>query len=310
MLLYLFGTKLLILPAVVGAGIAAGASLAGSGASIYASGKMNKKTREFSEKMYGKQRADALADWDTQNAYNSPEAQMARLKAAGLNPNLVYGSGSATEPAGRINSTESKGWNPNTPDLSGISRAGSEGLQAFQDVTLQQEQVKTMVAQRENIKLDAALKAVQLSTDGINNAQTKLDLDRSRELYDTSISAAKEQLRALTTSTGIKITQEVRDAAMHAPTLAAAIERVAAISSQTDVSKQQLENLKKSGVLQQMEINMRKLGLSYNDGVILRMLAQFAQGQSLPEVIKNLYDKVRDMATDMGKPVKEETEVH
>lgn len=31
--------------------------------------------------------------WDLQNAYNSPEAQMERLKKAGLNPNLVYGSG-------------------------------------------------------------------------------------------------------------------------------------------------------------------------------------------------------------------------
>lgn len=29
------------------------------------------------------------------NQYNSPQAQMERLKAAGLNPNLVYGSGSA-----------------------------------------------------------------------------------------------------------------------------------------------------------------------------------------------------------------------
>lgn len=33
--------------------------------------------------------------WNMQNAYNSPEAQMNRFKAAGLNPHLIYGQGSA-----------------------------------------------------------------------------------------------------------------------------------------------------------------------------------------------------------------------
>lgn len=32
--------------------------------------------------------------WNRSNEYNNPSSQMARLKAAGLNPNLVYGSGS------------------------------------------------------------------------------------------------------------------------------------------------------------------------------------------------------------------------
>lgn len=32
--------------------------------------------------------------WDYQNAYNTPQAQMERLRAAGLNPNLIYGNGS------------------------------------------------------------------------------------------------------------------------------------------------------------------------------------------------------------------------
>jgi len=34
--------------------------------------------------------------WNRQNEYNSPQAQMGRLKEAGLNPNLIYGSGAAT----------------------------------------------------------------------------------------------------------------------------------------------------------------------------------------------------------------------
>ncbi len=34
--------------------------------------------------------------WEMQRDYNRPEAQMERLKAAGLNPHLVYGSGTVT----------------------------------------------------------------------------------------------------------------------------------------------------------------------------------------------------------------------
>lgn len=34
--------------------------------------------------------------WNRQNEYNTPEMQMQRLKEAGLNPNLIYGSGQAS----------------------------------------------------------------------------------------------------------------------------------------------------------------------------------------------------------------------
>lgn len=37
-----------------------------------------------------------LEMWNRSNEYNSPAAQMARLKSAGLNPNLVYGTGTVS----------------------------------------------------------------------------------------------------------------------------------------------------------------------------------------------------------------------
>lgn len=55
----------------------------------------NEKNREWQEHMYQVQRQDALADWHMQNEYNSPQKQMERLAAAGLNPNLTYGNGAA-----------------------------------------------------------------------------------------------------------------------------------------------------------------------------------------------------------------------
>ena len=79
----------------------AGTQLASQGINAFSTSSMNRKTREWNEAMYQKQRQDALDDWNRQTLYNSPIEQMKRLKEAGLNPNLVYGSGQARTPAGR-----------------------------------------------------------------------------------------------------------------------------------------------------------------------------------------------------------------
>ena len=44
----------------------------------------------------------ALQNWNRENVYNSPEQQMQRYLAAGLNPNLVYGAGASSGNAGNI----------------------------------------------------------------------------------------------------------------------------------------------------------------------------------------------------------------
>lgn len=47
--------------------------------------------------------------WNAQNAYNTPAAQMQRLKDAGLNPMLVYNSGSHSFSAGSMSASGASG---------------------------------------------------------------------------------------------------------------------------------------------------------------------------------------------------------
>lgn len=54
--------------------------------------QINQQQLAFSQHIYDQSRADALADWERQNKYNLPSEIMKRLKDAGLNPNLIYGS--------------------------------------------------------------------------------------------------------------------------------------------------------------------------------------------------------------------------
>lgn len=129
----------------VAAAITAGASLLGSGGQIYASGKMNKKTRKWNEKMYKVQREDALADWHLQNEYNSPQAQMQRFRDAGLNPNLIYGQ---SNEGGVVRSTDTKAWNPETPDVAG---AVDRGLDAYFNTQVKEAQVNNLKLQADNM---------------------------------------------------------------------------------------------------------------------------------------------------------------
>lgn len=76
---------------VIAAGIAAAAT--GVSTAINSSGrrKSQKRAYEYQRKLMEYQNEIALKNWQLENEYNSPSAQMQRYQDAGLNPNLIYG---------------------------------------------------------------------------------------------------------------------------------------------------------------------------------------------------------------------------
>lgn len=143
------------MPFPVAAAVAAGASLLGTGANMAQSGKLNKKNRQWQEAMYHTQRQDALKDWNLQNEYNSPAAQMERFKAAGLNPNLIYGQ---TNEAGTMRSSSTGSYDAKAPD---ISQAGTNAMLAGQAAQRFQLETDLLRGQAELQKRDMAIKEAQ-----------------------------------------------------------------------------------------------------------------------------------------------------
>jgi len=86
----------------------------GQGANIASTLVTNRQQAKTNLDIYKRQRIDALADWNRQNEFNSPAAQMQRYKDAGLSPHLIYGQQN-TAPA--IRSTEAKAPNFMAPSL-------------------------------------------------------------------------------------------------------------------------------------------------------------------------------------------------
>lgn len=77
-------------------GLIIAGSVVGQGANIAGQSAMNKKQRQWASAEAEKAYQRNIEQWMRENAYNDPSQQMARMKAAGLNPNMIYGSGKAT----------------------------------------------------------------------------------------------------------------------------------------------------------------------------------------------------------------------
>lgn len=168
-----------------------GASLLGGTIDAISGGIQNRKAREYADKAYARSRADALADWNMQNEYNSPAAQMARFKAAGLNPNLIYGQTNTAPP---VRSTEKPDWKPEP------IRPGStipQAVMGFYDTQIKKQAVK--VSEMQELKL----------AQDIANAKTKNKLDeftlsQKNRLANVVYEAAIEKLLQSKSETTIK----------------------------------------------------------------------------------------------------------
>lgn len=93
----------LIAPVVGAALIAAGSAITGATISAFSNHSAQKKANEANKKLADEQYARSKRDIALQNAYNSPAAQVVRLRAAGLSPSMFYG-GNGSAVAGEQNS--------------------------------------------------------------------------------------------------------------------------------------------------------------------------------------------------------------
>lgn len=131
---------------MVGAGIGAASNAVGGIVGSITSAVLARKNREWNEKM-----------WHMQNEYNTPKAQMQRLREAGLNPNLAYGQ-LASSNAGQVGSADVYGNKEISQQLSrlNLAEAGASIGQAL-------AQMKKTQSEAEGQQLDNKMKAIDLN---------------------------------------------------------------------------------------------------------------------------------------------------
>lgn len=262
------------------------AQMMGNAANAIAQGRTNKRTREWNEKMYARQRADALMDWNMQNEYNSPEAQMARLKAAGLNPNLVYGNG-AVNTGATVRSSSVESWKPEAPQFNIQDTVGA-GLSAYYDIQLRGAQVDAIHTGIENTKKDIELKTVQMLkmfTDvdrtKIKTEQEKLNLFKAEETLGIYLDKQKEELRRLRTGTDVMISTDSRNWTKAQQEIKESAMRIIKMRQDNAKTAQETKNLQvmerilgSREVVAALDAKLAKEGQRPGDNMVFRKIGQ------------------------------------
>lgn len=284
---------------LLAAGIQSGTSILNNAMNLFAQSQMNRKERQWNEKMYGMQRADALSDFNRQNEYNSPTAQMDRLKMAGLNPNLVYGNGATTTSA-PIRSTDVHPWNPK-PMHFDLDSAAQNGLSAYYDTQVKQAQIDNLKTQNTVMVQDAALKAAQTlgtmanaENTGVRTDISRYDLEVKPQLAQYSVEAAKLAVDKLGIGNDVTLQANDRANAMMAPTLQLAAARILQTRAQTANTVQarrnltaQADNIEHDTQLKQLDIELKKMGIQPGDALWQRMLGRIVNSTGGPGSIRD-----------------------
>jgi len=270
------------MPVPLGAIITGGASLLGAGINAGASAMQNARSEAFTIRMYEKQRKDALAFWALQNAYDSPEAQMSRYKAAGLNPNLIYGQ---SNQGAALSAPEVMRPEFNVPRWGdAISGGVLTTLDNMYNFQIKQAQVDNMKAQNAVIVQEALLKAAQIGETRVSADRKHFDLDFESELRSTSAEARKEMLRQLQVTTDISARRDLREQVRTATDVSEAIERMKNLAEQRlnmQVDRAKTAEDIKNAKVQRSQI-LAQIDLLRKEGVIKRLDADLASQKIRP----------------------------
>ena len=163
------------MPFPVVAAIGAGAALASAGANAAATAGRNRKARQWQ-----------LDQWKRETKYNAPKNQRQRIIEAGLNPNMLYGSG------GPQNTAQAQNINPETPNLSAVGAFGQNIIQGL----LAAKQMKKMDAETNYIDTKTAGASISNAIQTINKEIMELKDPAWQGNYSSAFAKAKFQMLA------------------------------------------------------------------------------------------------------------------
>lgn len=272
-------------------------SVLGGAISWAATAQQNKKSREFSEKMYQRQFDDNLELWHLQNQYNSPRAQMQRLQEAGLNPNLMYGTGSgansASAPSPAPQVMRPNFGIPDTSNFGGI-------ISSLYDLKMKKAQIDNLEEQNNALKQETFYKKLMSDMLGLN-------IDLETKAFDYSLEGRKESARKIGIENRIMQNRDFREAVTTSTSVMEAGERMLNMRKQrakTDAEinhiNQQIKNLKQDYRLRKLDEDLKQYGVTMNDPYHYRLLAMVLSEYMDPkEIGRYLFEDLDLLSPEM-----------
>lgn len=256
----------------------------------------NRKNRRFAEKMYDRQRNDALADWNAMNAYNSPAAQMERLKEAGLNPSLMYGGGGGSIMQSATVRSADMGKYEHQPGGTALGPT----MAAAANIKLANAQTDNVEAQTEVARADKMNKIIQGANMAYEGEHSKFDLARKNELTKVIFEKGVADLDMVKASIDASVHGNQRAQEMH--TFNKKLASQALKTGDIEQAGKRIDNIMKQAQSDQFR-DMRPLELSRmkNELELLQERINHTRAQA-----KNEHEIMRlnKMEADLGKGIK------
>lgn len=142
--------------------------------------RMQKKTIEANKEQARYAYSQEMEMMNRMNDYNSPASQMARFRDAGLNPNMIYGSGSG----GAGNQSSIAKYNAPTLQYNQNPIVNvPEMLSMYQNFQMKQAQINNLKAQNDAIRQNTLTSAAQA---GLTGAKTESEKESLRQALYTN----------------------------------------------------------------------------------------------------------------------------
>lgn len=145
----------------------------------------NEKNRQHNLMLAQMQNQWNVDQWNRENAYNNPSAVRQRLKAAGLNPDLMYSNGAGSMSAAQ-SPAMSAGQGSNPSDVSALANRSSALMQAAA--------IQQMQAQTRNINANTAKTNSETTGQDISNKYAAMFSENGLELQNFQMKLTGSQL--------------------------------------------------------------------------------------------------------------------
>ena len=245
-----------------------------SGVGSIFSGFDNNQNRKETARQNELDRQFQLDMWNRTNDYNSPIKQMERLKAGGLNPNLVYGNG-ATTTANNITPMASKPLP--APNTGQVLQSGIMQIADLEQKRMQNDLVASQIFNNglmsEKITQDTN-KAVATTNESLFKSRN-LELDNQMNQFEFG---KQKELRQVSIDGQIQLAKKTmlqnKEAEINMLTLDKRNQQMLLESySRLKLMESQLDNQKMDNAIKTEIKNLRQKGLNENDNVLLRLFS-------------------------------------
>lgn len=176
----------------IGSAITAGASLIGGlidnksqnkniDKQIAVQKEENQKNRDYNLMLAQKQNAWNVEQWERENAYNDPQAQLDRMRKAGINPDLAVGGGYQNTAASSPAMTAGAASTAQDMSILGQRPTLGQAIQSALHDSMLGAQIDNIKANTKKTLADAGISETQLK---YADVKEKLGIDISQQQYD------------------------------------------------------------------------------------------------------------------------------